>query len=233
MISPATMRDREEGEPLAVYLHLHSESLGADVGQRRRLAYAAMLAQRASAADRGEAGRIAAEVRDELNAARAAAFLAQAQGEGRALEDWNDDGAKRVKGRDGIASLVQSGSLTEAEANTALQLRALVEEGLLAGLGSQLGQLGDARAPSATSDARIRLCLRRAGLAVRVTAAERAVGSDVGIRLLREVAVNGRSIGELARSGGARRAAIKALKKALAKARISLADTGGLRIRGS
>lgn len=233
MNRPSTMRDREEGEPLAVYLHLHSEALGADVGQRRRLAYAAMLAQRASAKDRGEAGRIATAVRDELNAVREATFLAQAQGKAKALEDWNDAGAKRVKGRDGLASLVTAGSLTEEEANTALLFRALVEQALLAGLGSQLGQLGETRAPSATSDARVRLCLRRAAMAVRITAAERAVGCELGVRLVREVVVHGRTIGSLTTSGGRRQQMVQALKAALAKVRLSLAASAGLRITGS
>ncbi len=233
MTRAVTMRDREEGEPLAVYLNLHAEMLGADMGQRRRLAYAARLAVRADPAERGEAGRIAAEVRDELSRDREATFLAQAQGDARALEDWNDAGAKRVKSRDGLLSLVRSGALTETEANTALQLRSLVEAAVLSGLGSQLGQLGEVRGGASSSTARVVGCLRRAALLVRVTTAERAVASPLGVEVLRAVAVEGRPIGPRELSGGARRMRLAALKAALAKVRVSLAETGALRIRGT
>lgn len=226
--------DRQPGESLAMHLHRNAEVLGADKDQRARLRRAAAL----SLGDRDqriEAGLVASAVRKELNAVLdEVVYAAQARGE--KVTRYNDEGAQRVRNRDGLWSMVESKSLTLAQGEIGLNLRALAEEAGVS-IGSQLGAVGEGAGARASTDAMVRHGLRRAYAGVRVTAAEQAVRfADVGGRallVLRAVAIEGRTIGSLSSSGHERKQLTKALALALDVAGQSLAATGGLRITGS
>lgn len=229
MTRAAAFQPRQDDEPLAVHLHANAELIGADRAQRARLAYAASLAQpHRPAADRAEAGRIAASVRDELKANLEAVYEAQARGE--ASEPFNDDGARFIKSRDGLCSLVRSGALSEGEGETGLVLRRLGEAAGPASVGSQLGRLGEVGGAASSSDARVRHGLRQAYAAERLSQALAAVGCDMGRRLLVAVAIEGQTLRSLGGAGKRQKGLTLALKTALQRAAASLAKTGGLRI---
>lgn len=227
-----TFRDKKLGEPLAQYLHDMADLFGADATQRRQLREAAAMSYpERSDADRASAKRTAARIRHELQAGiNDVVYQAQARGE--RVGDFNDAGAVVVKGRDGLYSLIASGALTEALGNTAIAYRALVECCGHAGVGSQLGCLTGQPGAVRTSTKGLHLSRLNTVLAGEQLAnAEKAVG-PARLAVLRAVAAEGRTINALARSGGHRRVLLADLIKALEAVRISLAETGGLRIRG-
>lgn len=214
-----------------MHLHRNAVALGCTSAQIATLRRAAMLSM-GNREQRVEAGRLIEPIRLDLKEALAAAcYAAQARGE--KVVDFNDDGAKRIKGRDGVVSMQDSGSLTEDRVVTAFAYRALFEEVGPSALGSQLSRIGEASGGRSSTDAMVRHGLHRAYAGLRLTAAEQAVGCPDGVAVLRAVAGEGRTIGSLASSGGARRVLIDRLVKALDAVRVSLAETGGLRIRGS
>lgn len=228
-----TYRDREPGEPLAQHLYAMADLIGADDRQCAILRRAAAMSYpERPAAERIEAGRLAAMVRDELAASLAAVIhTAQARGEGVAL--FNDAGAVRVKSRDGLLSLVKTERLTPGQGAAGLAYRALYEEAGPAALGSQLGQIGQAAAPRSSTDGMVRHGLRRAYAAERVTAVEVAIADAVRVSVLRAVAGEGRTIASLASSGHRRARMTEDLATDLGVAARVLSETGGLRITGS
>jgi hypothetical protein len=226
--------ERQPGESLAMHLHRNAEVLGADREQRANLRRAAAL----SLGDRDqriEAGLVAEAVRKELNAMLdTVVYAAQARGE--KVVAFNDAGAQRVKTRDGLWSMFESNSLTLAQFEIGLNLRALAEASGLS-IGSQLGATGEGSPGRSSTDAMVRHGLQQAYAGVRVTEAERAVRFGMvggrGLLVLRAVAVEGRTVGSLSTSGHERKQLTKALADALDIVGVSLAATGGLRITGS
>lgn len=233
---------REKDEPLAMHLHRNAEALGCSTDQRARLRQAAALCVRGNAPGRretkaGNADRIAAivlatGVRDELEAsARMAVYVAQAKGE--AVVPYNDDGAVRVRDRDGLWSAMTAGHITEHQMNGGLEYRRLVEAVASSGCGSQLANVSEVRGGSASSHRVQMRGLHRAYAGVRVTEAEAAVQaadrSGRALRLLRAVAGEGQAVSSLGK-GTTRVANLKALRLALDTACLSLSSTGGLRI---
>jgi hypothetical protein len=228
-----TYRDREPGEPLAQHLYAVADLIGADDRQHAILRRAAAMSYpERPAAERIEAGRLAAMVRDEL-AASLAAVIHTAQARGEAVAPFNDAGAVRVKGRDGLLSLVRTEKLTPGQGAAGLAYRALYEEAGPAALGSQLGQLGETSAPRSSADGMVRHGLKRAYAAQRVTAVEAAIANAVRVSVLRAVAGEGRTIGSLSKSGHRRTQMTNHLAEDLAVAARVIAETGGLRITGS
>lgn len=228
-----TFRDRETGEPLAQYLHQMADLFGADERQRAILREAAAMSFAVrSAEDRGAAGRMAYGVQQELKASiDAVVYAAQARGE--KVTAFNDDGAVVVKGRDGLYSMIGSGALTEALGNTAIAYRALIECCGYAGVGSQLGCMTGQPGAMRTSTGSLHLARLNTVLAGQQLAnAEKAVGPEL-LPVLRAVAGEGRTIGSLSTSGHRRKTLRSDLVKALDRVRVSLAETGGLRITGS
>lgn len=231
-----TFIERETGESLAMHLHRNAEALGADVRQRRILREAAAMSfPQRSARDRADAGRMAETMRNELKAALAeVTYAAQARGE--TVEPFNDAGAVRLKGRDGLLTLSKAGTLTTGEVEVGLVCRQLAEHADNAGVGSQLSGLGDLKG-SAKPDARIIMGLRQAYSGVRMTDVYRHVQaadpSGLALRMLKGVAIEGRAVSSLVSGGRPRANAAAALRTALRIAASRLAETGGLRIRGS
>lgn len=224
-------RKKKLGEPLAQYLHDMADLFGADVEQRRLLSEAAAMSHpQRTEADRAWAKRMAMRIREELQSGiDAVVYAAQARGE--KVEVFNDDGAVCIKGRDGLYSLIAAGSLTEAEANTAIAYRALFESCGYADLGSQLGRVSGQPGSQRTSTASMHLSkLNSVYASVQLVAADAAVGSDL-LPVLRAVAGEGRTLRSLRTSGRHGRKLLSDLVEALRRVRISMAETGGLRIR--
>jgi len=225
-------RKKKLGEPLAQYLHDMADLFGADVEQRRLLSEAAAMSHpQRSEADRAWAKRMAMRIREELQSGiDAVVYAAQARGE--KVEVFNDDGAVCIKGRDGLYSLAGTGALSEAELNTGIAYRALFESCGYADLGSQLGRVSGQPGSQRTSTASLHLSrLNTVYAGAQLAAAEASAGPDL-LPVLRAVAGEGRTINSLARNGGHRRVLLGDLIKALARVRVSMAETGGLRIRG-
>jgi len=229
-----------------MHLHRNAVALGCTNGQIATLREAARLSM-GNRQNRVDAGRLAAEIRDQLaESLKAAVYAAQARGE--KIVDFNDDGAKRIKGRDGLKSMLDSEAITEEQFNAGLVYRSLFEAVDAGSVGSQLGRLGEASAGRTSTDAMVRHGLHGAYASVRLTEAEKAVGSPDLVAVLRAVAGHGHTIGSLTTSGHRRKALAAGLAKALDAARpelakglagaldavaLSLARTGGLRITGS
>lgn len=231
-MTAVTFRDREKHEPLAQYLHAMADLFGADERQRAILREAAAMSYPVrSAADRGEAGRMAWAVQQELKASiSAVVFEAQARGE--KVEQFNDAGAVRVKGRDGLYSLLASGALTEELFNTDIAYRALFESCGHAGVGSQLGRLTGLPGAHRTSTAGLHTARLNTVLAsYQLEEAEMAVGPNL-LPVLRAVAGEGRTIRSLSSSGHRRSVLIDDLVEASKRVRMSFAKIGGLRITG-
>lgn len=221
---------RGDDEPLALHLHRNADALGASRDQRARLRQAAALTL-GDATDRAEAGAIAASVRDELKAAiEEVVFAAQARGED--VTNYRTEGALRIKGRDGLWSLVDSGGLTERQGNTGLLYRGLYERVMVGGVGSQMASLGDLRAARTSTSDQLGQGLHRAYAGVRLTAAETSVRCLDRVAILRAVAGEGRTIRSLATGSRRRQTMVLHLAEALDAVRISFGQTGGLRIRG-
>ena len=232
-MTAVVFRKKALGEPLAQYLHDMAELFGADREQRRLLAQAAAMSYPTRPkVEQAVARRIAARVQAELQAGiDAVVYEAQARGE--SVSPFNDDGAVVLKGRDGLYSLFLSGGLTERLFNTGIAYRALVEACGHADVGSQLGRLTGQPSAPRTSTKGLHLSRLNGVLAsVQLDAAEAAAGPD-HLAVLRAVAGEGRTIGSMSNSGHRRKVLLADLIVALERVRISLAETGGLRITGS
>lgn len=228
-----TYRDRNKGEPLAQYLHAMAELFGADDRQRAVLARAAVMSDpAASAEDRGAAGRMAYNVQQELRAAiDAVVFAAQARGE--KIDPYNEDGAVMVRGRDGLHTLYVRHTLTEAQFNTGLVYRSLVEAVGYADVGSQMGRLSGMPSAQRTSVSSLHASrLRNIYAAHQLDVAERAIG-PAALPLVRIVAGEGQSLTSRAMGGHERKRRVGLLTAGLDRARVAFAETGGLRITGT
>lgn len=229
-----TFRAKKLGEPLAQYLHDMADLFGADRDQRRQLAEAAAMSYpERSAKDRASARMMAHRIGQQLETG-IRAVVAEAQARGEAVAEFNDAGAVVVKGRDGLHSLIAASppALTEPEANTAIAYRALVECCGYADVGSQLGRMTGQPGAQRTSTGSLHLArLSSVYAGYQLAEAERAVGPDL-LPVLRAVAGEGRTIRSLSSSGHRRKVLLDDLRKALERVRVSLAQTGGLRITG-
>ena len=225
----STYHPREDGESLAMHLHRNAEALGADRDQRARLRQAAALSLGGRDA-RILGGQIAAEIRDQLKASMdAVVFAAQARGE--KVVPYKDEGAKRIKSRDGLGMMFDSGTLSEGQWNTGLVYRALYEA-RSSSLGSQLGQVSEGSSCRTSTDAMVRHGLRAAYAGLRLTKAEAAVACPDRVAVLRAVVGEGQTIRSLASGAHRRKVMAERLVEDIDKVRASLAETGGLRIRG-
>jgi hypothetical protein len=228
-----TFTDREKGEPLAMYLHRNATALNADRRQAAILRDAAAMSHPLrSARDRATAGRMAEQVRKELQASVAeVVFAAQARGE--SVEAFNDAGAVRIKGRDGLVSLLSSKGLTEQLYNSGMQYRGLYERVGYADIGSQMGAITGLPGAARTSVDGLHIGkLTKAYAGYQLSEAERAAPSD-SLEILRAVAGQGQSLTCRGMSGHVRKRRLELLCAALKAVRLSLATTGGLRITGT
>jgi hypothetical protein len=210
--------ERGARESLAEHLLKNAEALGCDAGQVQRLRLAFRLSQGTNA-QKAEGGQIAVAVRRELDAALGAALRGGLQ-DGEVLVRFNDDGAVRVKNRDGLETLLASGAITPAQAKAGVAYRQCFEAAPR-GLGSCLGRAGEGAGGGVLgSFGRSAAELRRAYLVARLGQLERAV-TDVAVdgrelHALRAVAGEGMSISAYAGRGGqARDQARQALARAL------------------
>jgi hypothetical protein len=144
-------------------------------------------------------------------------------------------GLRRIKARDGLASLLEAKAITEEEAKIGLAYRMLFEEcGPGSGLGSQLEERP--RAIRASTHGVVAHGLLKAYAGVRLTGVDRAVqhadASGRALAILRAVAGEGRTIRSLGGGGNTRDANLEALKRGLRVALAALKANGGLRIGG-
>jgi hypothetical protein len=142
-------------------------------------------------------------------------------------------GLRRIKARDGLASLFEAKAITEEEAKVGLAYRLLFEEcGPGSGLGSQLEERP--RAVRASTHGAVAHGLLRAYAGVRLTGVDRAVqhadASGRALAVLRAVAGQGHTVRSLGAGGNTNRSNLEALKLALRIALAALKANGGLRI---
>lgn len=233
MMTETTYRDRRNDEPLAQYLWAMSDVFGADERQRRVLKEAAAMSyDERPRTVRAAAGRMAEAVREELKAGMlAVTYAAQARGEH--IEPFNDAGAMRVIERDGLNTVLSSEELH----NTGMQYRRLFESVGHADVGSQLGGLDGQPGAARTSLNGLHAGrLHKVYASHQLVEAERAVSSALGpdgLAVLRSVAGAGEPLMSSGMSGHAKRQRRAMLRAALEVARLSFAETGGLRIRAT
>lgn len=226
-----TFTERGKSESLAEHLLRNAHALGADRGQISRLLCAFRLAQ-GSNAERTEGGRMAVEVRAELQAALVE-VTASALARGESVATFNDAGAKRVKNRDGLANLAETRALDALQAKGGMAFR-LCYEASSSGLGSVLGKIGEGRGcgKRAALAARSAAELHRAYMLARLNQMERAVGAAMvdgrELHALRMIAGEGRTVWDVAGPGRRERDAYKAaLVRALDAIVKALRITGG------
>lgn len=208
--------ERGDKESLAEHLLKNAEVLGASTDQVTRLRYAFRLSLGTNA-EKAEGGQVAVAVRDELKASMDALFLGMV-GRGERVVTYNDAGAKQRQGGDGIAALLRTKALVAVQVKAALVYRQPYET-LAKSLGSCLGRAGEGEAgrvwgnmPFYTNDeGELAIIagavdLHRAHLLVRLNRMERAVAKAMvdgrELRALRLIAGEGKSVREVAGSGG-------------------------------
>ncbi|MBW8815580.1 MAG: hypothetical protein JF588_19335 [Caulobacterales bacterium] len=209
--------ERGARESLAEHLLKNAEALGCDADQVRRLRHAFRLMQGGNA-QKAEGGQVAVSVRRELEQALAVSVRGTLQA-GERLTRFNDDGAVRVKNRDGLETLLDSGAITEVQARAGLAYR-LCFEAVPRGLGSCLGRAGEGGGGMALGSlVRSPAELKRAYLVQRLGQLERAVRAEHGegeVTALRAIAGECRTVLHyVGRSGHARLQATQALGRAL------------------
>jgi len=238
-VTPFVERAPDEGA--AVYLLRNAVQFGLTEDQRSRLSRAYRLnhqlyvGKAARAEAQRESYQLIKGVQQELGSAVVAA-VDQAMRRGEKVETYNDAGAKRIKSRDGLRSLVESGALTETDERVGLAYRLLFEQaGKGAGLGSQLEDRP--RSIRDSSHGAVAAGLFRAYAGVRLTGVETAVAAadrtGRALSMLRAVAGEGRTIASVGGGGNTRRTNLQALKVGLRVALAALHGNGGLRIGGS
>jgi hypothetical protein len=218
---------RGRDETLASHLLRNAIALGLTAGQRRRLieAYRLCLDVRTNA-DQTEGRRIANEVREELNAAVQAVVITAEQRKEK-VTAFNDAGAVQVVGRDGVATLARTKSLTDGEARTAIAYRYLFEHAS-AGLRSQLGAIeeGGSKRPAAGITARSAMQLHGAYVLARLDQVERAVLADqvngLELAVLRLVAGHGVALSTVATGSKSKALYLATLRRALASAAVAI-----------
>ncbi len=224
-----TFKDRQRQESLAGHLLRNAGALGLSRGQQARLSVAWRL-MLGTNAERNEGGRIATEVRDQL-AADVQAVVDAAIARGEKVTTYNDDGAKRIKTRDGLGMLLESGGIDETQHKAGMAYRYCYEVAS-AGLRSGLGAPGHI---ASTGGDRDKGELHRLYVISRLAQMERTVAASAQdgreTIVLRQVAGEGRTIRSFSTGGHARRLDAKALKRAL-DAVAKVLPAGGLRITG-
>lgn len=204
-------QDRGRTESLAEHLLRNAEALGLGRGEvtRLRVAYRLMLGTNA---EKTEGGNIAAQVRDQLNADLMGVVDA-AVARGEKVSTFNAAGAKRIKGRDGLAMLLDKGAISEAQARTAMAYRYCYEASASA-LRSGLAAAGEGRGgKSVAADLHQVYVLARLAQMERAVAAAARDGQETIV--LRLVAGDGRSVRSIAAGGHARTLVVQALCRAL------------------
>jgi hypothetical protein len=237
-----TFMERGKTESLAEHLLRNAHLLGADRGQVARLRVAFRLSV-GGRADKTEGGLLAAQVRDELEEALQSA-LANVKARGERMAPFNDAGACRVKNRDGLANLVESGALSDVAGRAGLAYR-LAHEAGCASLRSALGRLGEGggaaprggmlhRSPAELQRAYLMVQLRKmemaaAGLPDPKTGRVYVIEPDGReLMALRMVAGEGLTIEEVSGGGGHAKALYKAaLGRALGGIATALRITAG------
>jgi len=232
-----TFTERGKTESLAEHLLRNADHLALSEDQRSRLLAAYRLSvvvihdkeKRAEA--RREGDEIANQVRGELDASVEDAALS-AKRRGERVSQHNDDGARRIKTRDGLASLQEGGAITEDEAKAGMAYRLLFEEaGKGAGLGSQLEDRP--KSIRSSTHGAVAHGLFRAYVGVRLTGIETAVSnadaSGRALAALRAVAGEGRTVRSLGQGGDVKKKNLAALRLALRVARAAIAGNGGLK----
>jgi hypothetical protein len=222
--------EKEKDEGLAEHLLRNASALGLSRDQVQRARAAYRLAQQPSAAERRDGGRLAWAVRQEVyGAADVAETVAVKRGE--EVVRFNDAGARRVRDRDGLQAVAESGGITAAQLQVGTAYRYLYEHGAGYALGSQLEDR--VRIPAASTDGAVAHGLLRAYAGVRLTAVDRAVSaadlSGRALMVLRAVAGEGQSLRSLG-GGSSYQANARALTVALGAAVGALHGNGGLRI---
>jgi len=235
-----TFIERNRTEGLAEHLLRNADHLGLTQDQQSRLRAAFQLGMRvckdksAQAAARAEGQHLAVAVQGAIHGALTHS-VTQGKGPGEAVVAFNSMGAARVRGRDGLASLLDAKALTEDEVKVGLAYRLLFEQcGPGSGLGSQLEDRP--RAVRASTHGAVAYGLLKAYAGVRLTGVDTAVqnadASGRALAVLRAVAGEGRTIRSLGGGGNTRDANLEALKRGLRIALAALKGNGGLRIRG-
>lgn len=220
--------ERGAAESLAEHLLRNADALGLDRDQvaRLRVAYRLMLGTNA---EKTEGGRIAVEVRDQLQGDLADVVKA-AEARGEKVSVFNADGARRIKGRDGLAMLREKDSVSDAQFKAGMAYRYCYEVAS-AGLRSGLATAGEGRGGKGGDGAD----LHRAYVMARLAQMERAVAAAAQdgreTIVLRLVAGEGRPVRSIAAGGHARTLDVEALRRALTAASKVL-PAGGLRITG-
>lgn len=143
-------------------------------------------------------------------------------------------GQVRLRSRDGLVSLNDTGSLTDEELKAGLAYRHCYEAAA-GGLRSALGQTeGGGRSLPVGFALRNAAALQRAYVMARLAQMERTVGAEMldgrELTVLRMVAGEGRTLSSLAAGGNAKVANLSALRRALASVARVL-PVRGLRIR--
>lgn len=212
--------ERAPAETLAEHLLRNAEALALSLAQVQRLRQAFQLL-RGTRRQQADGGRIAVEVRCEVDGAIIAA-VAAARARGERVQRFNDAGAYRIKGSDGIASLTEAGALTPAEIQAATAYRQCFE-GSTSSLGSSLRNAGGTGGGSLTAVAR----LHQTYLKLRLDKIDQAIGHMSRDRrelaVLRAVAGRGETLRSLGAGGDTKKANLRALKRALARVPVILA----------
>lgn len=232
-----TFIEKGKAESLAEHLLRNADHLALSEDQRSRLLAAYRLGV-AVIQDKGrraealrEADEIANQVRVELEASVEDVALS-AKRRGERVSQHNDDGARRIKTRDGLASLQEGGAITEQEAKDGMAYRLLFEQaGKGAGLGSQLEDRP--KSVRSSSHGAVAHGLLRAYVGVRLTGIETAVGhadaSGRALAALRAVAGEGRTVRSLGQGGDVKKKNLAALRLALRVTRAAIEGNYGLR----
>jgi hypothetical protein len=237
LVFKMTFTERGKAESLAEHLLRNADHLALSEDQRSRLLAAYRLSvvvihdkdKRAEA--RREGDEIANRVRDELDASLDDVARA-AMRRGERVSQYNDDGARRIKSRDGLAALAEGGAISEQEAKDGMAYRLLFEEaGKGAGLGSQLEDRP--KSIRSSTHGAVAHGLFRAYVGVRLTGIETAVNhadaSGRALAALRGVAGEGRSVRSLGRGGDVRTKNLAALRLALRVVRAAIEGNYGLK----
>jgi hypothetical protein len=199
---------------------LLSESgrLGLSRQQIARLGFAHGLEGRGTRRDRRRANEIAAEVQRELLGQLSESVTLERRRGGEVVE--TESGPVRMKSRDGLKLLHESGAVSSREYQAGVIVREIAERRELE-LGSQFGNLD--RGAASTHGGSDGLVIHRLTVAqntVMLDAVEARVQglsrNGRELTMLRLVAVQGRTISAVARGGADRALNTEALKRALA-----------------
>ncbi len=214
-----SFREKTQEQSLVEHLLANAGALALSQDQEARLRVAYRLQLEGSRDSRVEAGRIGDEVRGELKAELAAALdMARARGE--KVVPLNDAGAQRIRDRDGLQALADSGQITDHQLQAGMAYR-FCYEFASAGLKSQLDYRVGAEVLRGGDQVGLRsaAALQRAYVMARLAGMERSAAavaeSDRDLRVLRCVAGEGHLLRHMGRGPNTWKANLDALKRAL------------------